>query len=58
MEVSSTNQSQSLGPANQLFLALIQALTAAQYSISPPNRWPADSGPYEPGTSLAVPTIL
>lgn len=39
----------SLGPASQLFLALIQSLTVGQGSVSPPEMWPQDSGPFEAG---------
>ncbi|XP_055308884.1 glucose dehydrogenase [FAD, quinone]-like [Sitodiplosis mosellana] len=35
---------QSLGPENQLFINVIQALLVAQCSISPPNFWPEDYG--------------
>lgn len=35
----------SLGPANQLFTFLLQTLLAAQCSLSPPDKWPADYGP-------------
>lgn len=35
----------SLGPANQLFTLLLHTLLAAQCSISPPDKWPADYGP-------------
>lgn len=37
--------SQSVGPANQLFLQLAQVLLTAQCSISPPEMWPRDYGP-------------
>lgn len=36
---------QSIGPANQLFGALIQTILAAQCAISPPDMWPKDYGP-------------
>lgn len=36
---------QSIGPANQLFGALIQTILAAQCAISPPETWPKDYGP-------------
>lgn len=35
----------SIGPANDLFAALIQALLAAQCAISPADKWPTDYGP-------------
>lgn len=35
---------QSLGPANQLFLNVIQALVVAQCSTSSPDYWPKDYG--------------
>lgn len=34
----------SIGPANQLFLTLIQTLAISQAGISPPNIWPPDFG--------------
>lgn len=37
--------SQNVGAANQLFSVLIQAIFAAQCSISPPEMWPKDYGP-------------
>lgn len=37
--------SDSIGVANQLFALLIQTLTAAYCSISPPEMWPTDYGP-------------
>lgn len=37
--------SQSVGPANQLFISLIQTLLTAQCSISPDSLWPEDYGP-------------
>lgn len=36
--------STSIGPANQLFLGLIQALATAQCDVSPPSMWLPDSG--------------
>lgn len=36
--------STSIGPANQLFLALIQSLTVSQCGISPKVDWPRDYG--------------
>lgn len=36
---------QSLGPINQLFINVIQALLAAHCSLSPPELWPKDYGP-------------
>lgn len=35
---------QSVGPVNQLFGLLIQAILAMQCSISPPTYWPEDYG--------------
>lgn len=43
--VSTQCASQSLGPANQLFAALIQTILAAQCNISAPEHWPRDHGP-------------
>lgn len=37
--------SHSIGPANDLFAALIQALLAAQCALSPSDKWPTDYGP-------------
>lgn len=34
----------SVGTANQLFIQLIQSITAAHCSISPPDLWPEDYG--------------
>lgn len=34
----------SVGPANQLFIQLIQTLVAAHCSIPQPNIWPEDYG--------------
>lgn len=36
---------QSIGPANELFGALVQTILAAQCAISPPEMWPLDYGP-------------
>lgn len=36
----------SLGPANELFGALIQTILAAQCAISPPELWPTDYAPF------------
>lgn len=36
--------SQSVGPANQLFISLVQTLLAAHCAISPENMWPQDYG--------------
>lgn len=36
---------QSIGAANNLFVNVIQALLAAQCSISPPDLWPKNYGP-------------
>lgn len=46
MDLSAISQcaSHSIGPANQLFGLLIQAILATQCSISPPNLWPEDYG--------------
>lgn len=35
----------SVGPANQLFIQLIQTIVTAHCSISQPNFWPKDYGP-------------
>jgi choline dehydrogenase len=46
MEISLPPQcsAQSIGAANNLFGLLLQTLIAAQCSISPPEKWPADYG--------------
>lgn len=43
--VSSECAAQSLGPANELFGALIQTILSVQCAISPPELWPKDFGP-------------
>lgn len=43
--ISSECAAQSLGPANELFGALIQTILAAQCAISPQSLWPKDYGP-------------
>lgn len=43
--VSQQCASQSLGPANELFGALVQTILAVQCAISPPDLWPKDFGP-------------
>lgn len=35
---------QSLGPANQLFTLLIQALITAHCELAPESMWPTDYG--------------
>lgn len=45
---------QSVGPANQLFISLIQTLLAAQCSISPPEMWPRDYGEIALKNGLAL----
>lgn len=35
---------QSIGPGNQLFLALIQTILSAQCSLSPADKWPKNCG--------------
>lgn len=35
---------QSVGPANQLFLLLIQTLMTAQCGLAPQSIWPPDHG--------------
>lgn len=37
--------SQSVGAANQLFVALVETLSAALCAISPPQMWPKDYAP-------------
>lgn len=44
MDFNSQCAAQSVGPANQLFSALIQTLLAVYCSISPPEMWPEDFG--------------
>lgn len=43
--VSEQCAAQSLGPANELFGALIQTILAVQCAISPSDKWPKDYGP-------------
>lgn len=43
--VSEQCAAQSLGPANELFGALVQTILAVQCAISPSQMWPADFGP-------------
>lgn len=49
MDLQAGNLSQSLGPSNQLFMALIQTILTAQSSISPPEMWPSNSAPMDNG---------
>lgn len=44
--VSPQCAAQSLGPANELFGALIQTILAVQCAVSPPELWPKDMGPH------------
>lgn len=43
--VSEQCLAQSLGPANELFGALVQTILAVQCGISPSHMWPDDFGP-------------
>lgn len=43
--VSSQCAAQSLGPANELFGALVQTILTVQCAISAPELWPKDYGP-------------
>lgn len=43
--VSSQCAGQSLGPANELFGALVQTILTVQCAISAPELWPKDFGP-------------
>lgn len=43
--VSNQCAAQSLGPANELFGALVQTILAVQCAISAPEIWPKDFGP-------------
>lgn len=43
--VSDQCAAQSLGPANELFGALIQTILSVQCAISSPDNWPTDFGP-------------
>lgn len=45
MNSTAAIQPQSLGPAAQLFAALLQSLITVGANISPPEIWPADAGP-------------
>lgn len=47
MSAPASNQSTSLGPASQLFMALIQSLVISQANVSPASMWPKDYGPTE-----------
>lgn len=49
MDLQAANLSQSLGPSNQLFMALIQTLLTIQSSISPPSMWPGSTPSTEYG---------
>lgn len=42
--IASQCATESIGPANNLFLALIQAILAGQCAISPSDMWPSDYG--------------
>lgn len=42
--VSDQCAAQSLGPANELFGALVQTILAVQCAISPSHMWPRDFG--------------
>lgn len=37
---------ESVGPANQLVLTLVQTILTAHCMISPPEMWPKDYGKY------------
>lgn len=52
MNSLTANASQSLGPASQLFMALIQSLVASEASVSPEQMWPENRGPHEKGIFL------
>lgn len=56
MSLAAANVSNSLGPANQLFLALIQAITAIPPLISPEEMWPKDRGSCESGSFCLFPS--
>lgn len=43
--VSDQCAAQSLGPANELFGALVQTILAVQCAISPSEMWPQNYGP-------------
>lgn len=43
--VSEQCAAQSLGPANELFGALVQTILAVQCAVSPSHMWPKDFGP-------------
>lgn len=43
--VPSQCAAQSLGPANELFGALVQTILTVQCAISAPELWPKDFGP-------------
>lgn len=47
MSAPAVNMTKSLGPASQVFMALIQAVVVGQANVSPPDMWPTDRGPYE-----------
>lgn len=47
MSVAQASVSAGLGPASQLFVALIRTLVTSQAKVSPPQMWPTDRGPVE-----------
>lgn len=47
MDATALDTSQSLGPAAQLFLALLQAVYVSETKISPASMWPVDNGATE-----------
>lgn len=52
MDAASVNITQSLGPASQLFMLLIQTIITDQANISPVDKWPKDHGPTEDDNEL------
>lgn len=59
--VSNQCAAQSLGPANELFGALVQTILTVQCAISAPELWPKDFGPsamQHGETSIFIPFII
>lgn len=52
MSSSALDMSHSLGPASQLFMALIQSMVVSHVNVSPSDMWPKDYGPYVIGNFL------
>lgn len=55
--VSEQCAAQSLGPANELFGALVQTILAVQCAVSPSHMWPKDFGPTARQEGILVPQL-